>query len=62
MPIHTVKITQVARVERSILVAVEADTIEDAIEKQQGSDAPSLTNPSWSHDRDDLENEVVEPA
>lgn len=62
MPMHKVRITQVTRVERSILVDVEADTIEDAVEKQEGADAPSLTDPRWTVDRDDLENEEVTPA
>ena len=62
MPKHKIRITQVTRVERSITIDVEADTIEDAVELQQGSDSPATGDPRWTVDREDLENEEVAPA
>jgi hypothetical protein len=62
MATHKVRITQVSRVERSIVVDVEADSIEEAIEMQQESDAPPLDDPRWTIDSSDLKNEEVEAA
>ena len=62
MPMHSVRITQTTRVERSIVIEVEADTIEDAIEKQGKADAPALSDPRWTTDRDELQNEDVMAA
>ena len=59
---HKVRITQVSRVERSITVEVEAETMEEAVEKQDGDAAPPLSDPRWTVESDDLQNETVEPA
>lgn len=62
MPIHKVKITQVSRVERSIIVDVEADSIEDAVIIQADDDAPGADDPRWITQSNSLENEEVIPA
>ena len=62
MAMHKLRITQVTRVERSIEIEVEAGTLQEAIELQQESDAPSAGDPRWKTDRDELMNEEVEAA
>lgn len=59
---HSIRITQVTRVERSIVVEVEADSIEEAIERQQEEEAPDHSDARWTVDRDDLQNEDVTAA
>jgi hypothetical protein len=62
MPMHKVRISQTTRVERSIVIDVEADTLADAVEKQSESEAPALDDPRWTVDSDSLEHEAVDPA
>jgi hypothetical protein len=62
MPMQKIRITQVTRVERSIVIDVEAATMDEAVEKQSESEAPGHDDPRWTVDRDSLENETVEPA
>lgn len=62
MPKHRIRIIQVTRVERSIVVDVEADSIEAAIEAQAESEAPSLDDSRWETISDSLENEEVTAA
>jgi len=59
MPKHKLLIVQVLRVERHIVVDVEADTLDAAIECQENDDAPPYEDPGWVG-RVDLENETVE--
>lgn len=61
MTIHRIRISQVTRVERSIVVEVEAETMEAAIEMTEESDSPS-NDAGWTVDRDELQNEEVEAA
>lgn len=60
MGTHRIKITQVTRVERSIVIDVEADTLEDALEQE--ADVPNVDDPRWTVERDSLENEEVTAA
>jgi hypothetical protein len=54
----TVVVTQVYRVERTILVEVEAEDEESAIEQQRQEDAPDFDHPGWRSGWD-LQNETV---
>ena len=60
MAMHKIKITQTIRMERSIVIEVEADSLEEAIESQQASEAPADVNPGWSTIAYNLVNEDVE--
>ncbi|UWU26003.1 hypothetical protein N2601_32255 (plasmid) [Rhizobium sp. CB3060] len=54
----TVMVTQVYRVERTILVEVEAEDEESAIEQQSQEAAPDFDDPGWKSGWS-LENEAV---
>jgi hypothetical protein len=58
---HQVRITQVFRVERQIVVAVAAPDAAAAVELQSGDDAPSFDAPGWESAWT-LENEQVDIA
>ena len=62
MAMHKLRIVQVGRVEREIVIEVEAESVEDAVEKQQESDAPPLDDPRWKLTVNELMNEEVTPA
>lgn len=62
MALHKIRITQVTRVEKSIVIDVEADSLEEAIEIQQEEDAPDHDDKRWTVDRNDLQNEEVTAA
>ncbi|WP_037155779.1 hypothetical protein [Rhizobium freirei] len=53
-----VKVTQVYRVEREILVKVEAEHEESVIEQQSQESAPDFDDPGWRSGWD-LQNENV---
>ena len=53
-------VTQVCRVERITAVEVEADSLEDAIEIQQESDAPAYDDPCWVEHVDLMHEEIKE--
>lgn len=58
---HQVRIVQVFRVERQIIVAIDAPDIQTAIDIQAESEAPGFDDPGWQSSWT-LENEaVVEP-
>jgi len=57
---HKVRVIQVYQVEREITVEVEAPTLEEAIDIQMMSDAPS-EELDWRYEWR-LQNEEVEPA
>lgn len=57
---HKVRIVQVTRVERSIIIDVEGDTPEDAVDMQSSAESPGADDPRWVVERDTLENETVE--
>lgn len=64
---HKVKVTQILRVEKSTVIAVEADSMEDAIEAISSGevDLPSASDDTgnvWSVERSSLENEEYLPA
>jgi len=59
MPSFNVKVTQVYRVERSIVITRVADSIEEAVELQSEIEAPDYDDPGWREERT-LENEEVE--
>lgn len=64
---HKVKVTQVLRVEKSTVIDVEAETMEDAIEAVSSGeiDLPSATDDLghvWTVEHSSLENEEYEPA
>lgn len=61
MPLHRLIVTQVYRTERRIVVEVEADTLEDAVDQQQQEDAPAYGNPSW-RETVNLQSEEVDPS
>ncbi len=61
MTTYPIKIIQVFRVEREIIVDVEAESEDDAVELQQEEDAPSVDDPGWKSPWT-LENEEVYPA
>lgn len=62
-----VKVTQVLRVEKSTVVEIEAETMEDAIEAVSSGeiDLPSASDDVgnlWTVEGSSLENEEYEPA
>jgi len=64
---HKVKVTQVLRVEKSTVIEVEADSMEDAIEAISSGeiDLPSASDDVgnvWIVDHSSLENEEYLPA
>lgn len=64
---HKVKVTQVLRIEKSTVVEVEADSMEDAIEAISSGevDLPSASNDVgniWLVEHSSLENEEYLPA
>lgn len=60
---HSVVVKQVYRVERSIVMEVDAETPEAALESVDSGevDVPSFDNPSWKSGWD-LQNEETEIA
>lgn len=60
MTSHKVRIVQVFRVEREIIVAVDAPDMQTAIDVQEESDAPGFDDPGWQSSWT-LENEAVTP-
>lgn len=61
MPVFSIKVTQLLKVHRSIVVSVEAATLEAALEAQANEDAPD-NDAGWSEDHSTLENEDVSHA
>lgn len=61
MTTHRIRIAQVFRVEREILVDIEAASLFGAIELQSQGDGPAFGDPRWES-RWSLENEGVDPA
>lgn len=61
MSTHQVKIVQVFRVAREIVIDVEAVSKADAVQYQMEQDAPSSSDPRWKSEWT-LENEEVFPA
>jgi len=61
MPTFNVRVRQVLRVDRFIILAIEADSLEDAIDLQSESDAPGEDDPRWVC-VSDLMNEVCDAA
>lgn len=64
---YKVKVTQVLRVEKSTVIEVEADSMEDAIEAISSGeiDLPSASDDMgnvWTVDHSSLENEEYLPA
>lgn len=64
---HKVKVTQVLRVEKSTVIEVEADSMEDAIESISSGeiDLPSASDDVgnvWIVDHSSLQNEEYLPA
>lgn len=53
------KITQIFRVERSIIIDVDAPSLDVAIDQQMDADAPSSDDPRWQAHWT-LENEEIE--
>ncbi len=61
MPSHTIRIVQVFRVEREIIIAVDAPDLHTAIELQSENSAPPFDDPRWRSSHT-LENEQVDIA
>ncbi|WIW89616.1 hypothetical protein K3M67_06570 [Sphingobium sp. V4] len=61
MTAYSLQIVQVFRVERTIVVTVEAPDEQTAIDWQSEGDAPAFDDPRWRASWT-LENELVEPA
>lgn len=61
MTSHHIRIVQVFRVEREIVVSVEAPDSQAAIDIQSESDAPAFDDPRWRSSWS-LENEAVTVA
>jgi hypothetical protein len=59
---HRIRITQVFRAERQIVISVRAPDVETAVETQSGDEAPAHDDPRWKESSRTLENEAVEPA
>jgi hypothetical protein len=55
-----VRVRQVYRVEREIIVTIEADTPEEALEDQAANESPDFNHPDWRTGWE-LENEEVHP-
>lgn len=47
MTSYDIRVVQVFRVEREIIIAVEAPDVQTAIETQSESDAPVFDDPRW---------------
>lgn len=62
MPTQKLRIVQTLRVERSILIDVEADTIGAAVAAQQIDSAPPADDPRWSVHLEETQSETVEAA
>lgn len=60
MPTQRVKVVQFIRIERSIVVEIDADTLAEAIELSQQQDAPGEDAP-WIEDGADLVEELHQP-
>jgi hypothetical protein len=56
---HWVKVIQTFRVEREIVVEVEAPTKREAVDLQEGSDAPDYDDPRWKETKRKLVEEDV---
>lgn len=61
MTSHKVRIVQVFRVEREIVVSIEAADLQAAIDMQSECNAPAFDNPRWRSTWS-LENEAVTVA
>lgn len=61
MIFNNIRIVQVFRVEREIVISVEAQNLQMAIDKQSESEAPALDDPRWRSSWT-LENEEVSAA
>ncbi len=61
MTTHQIRIVQVYRVERAIIIDVEASSLAAAIDLQSDADAPAFSDPRW-RSAWSLENEDVEAA
>ena len=61
MTAHTLQIVQVFRVERTIIISVEAPDEQVAIDRHSEGDSPAFDDPRWRATWT-LENEMVEPA
>jgi len=61
MTMHKVKIIQVFKVVREIVVDVDAESEFAAVDQQSISDAPDYADPRWTETRE-LMNEECEPA
>jgi len=61
MTAHSLRIVQVFRVERTIILTVEAPDKQAAIDLQSESDSPAFDDPGWQAIWT-LEDEQVEPA
>lgn len=61
MSTHPVRIVQVFRVEREIVIDVEAASKDDAVEYQMEEDAPPSSDPRWKSEWT-LQSEDVLPA
>lgn len=60
MTSHQVRIVQVYRVEREIIVTVDAPHMQTAIDIQAENEAPGFDDPGWRSSWT-LENEAVTP-
>jgi hypothetical protein len=61
MTTHRLRIDQVFRVERAIIVEIEAPDPQSALDHQMEEDAPPPDHPRWTSQWT-LENEDIEPA
>lgn len=61
MTLHRIRIVQVFRVEREIVITTEATDMQSAIDGQSESAAPGFNDRRWVSSWT-LENEEVEPA
>ena len=63
MPMYQIRITQTFRTERVCTVEVEADTVEEAVERIDDGDfdIPGYSDPTWDEDPI-LQDESVRPA
>lgn len=61
MTSHAIRVVQVYRVEREIVVSRDAPDMQSAIDGQCVDDAPAFDDPRW-RETWTLENEQVEPV
>lgn len=61
MTAHGLRIAQVFRVERTIILTVAAPDEQAAIDRQSEGDSPAFDDPRWRASWT-LEHELVEPA